>query len=88
MTLVKFLYRTGSGTAQACAIVTGAAALVLEKYPHYTPAEVKQYLIDKATNDVINMDAIRLKPGDKGTNKLLYVGNSKYLYICSGSNYL
>ena len=74
------MYRTGSGTAQACAIVTGAAALVLEKYPHYTPAEVKQHLIDQATNDVINMDRLT---GDKGTNKLLYVGNGKHNYTYS-----
>ena len=71
------LFRSGSGTAQACAIVSGAAALVLEKYPHYTPAEVKQYLIDEATNGIINMESLRFMDGDKGTNKLLYVGNRK-----------
>ena len=68
------MLRRTAGTARACAIVAGAAALVLEKYPRYTPAEVKQYLIDEATNDVINMNALRFLRGDKGTNKLLYVG--------------
>ena len=57
--------------------MSGAAALVLEKYPHYTPAEVKQYLIDEAINGVINMESLRFMGGDKGTNKLLYVGNRK-----------
>ena len=77
--LFLFVYRKTTGTAQACAIVAGAAALVLEKYPHYTPAEVKQYLIDEATNNAINMNALRFILGDKGTNKLLYVGNGKYI---------
>ena len=69
-----------SGTAQSCSIVAGAAALVLERHPDYTPAEVKQYLIDNATDGVINMDALSLLQGDKGTNKLLYIGNGKWLY--------
>ena len=55
--------------------MSGAAALVLEKYPHYSPAEVKKYLIDEATDDAIDMKSL---PGGKGTNKLLYVGNGKY----------
>ena len=76
--IIVILFRSGTGTAQACAIVTGAVALVLEKYPHYTPAEVKQYLIDQATDGVINMESLRFIGGDKGTNKLLYVGNCKY----------
>ena len=73
------IFRRGSGTGQACAIVSGAAALVLEKYPHYTPAEVKQHLIDEATDGVINMESLRLMDRDKSTNKLLHVGNRKYI---------
>ena len=72
------IYRTNSGTAQACSIVAGAAALVLERHPKYTPAQVKQYLIDNATDGVINMDTLRFMQGDEGTNKLLYVGNGTY----------
>ena len=58
-------------------MVAGAAALVLEKYPRYTPAEVKQYLIDMATDG-----AIKSIPGNQGANKLiinklLFVGNGK-----------
>ena len=69
------MYRTTSGTTEACSIVAGAAALVLEKHRDYTPAQVKQFLLDNATNGAINMDALRHMQGDKGTNKLLYVGN-------------
>ena len=74
-----FVYRTSSGTAEACSIVAGAAALVLEEHPDYTPAQVKQFLIDNATDGAINMDALTFMQGDKGTNKLLYVGNSMLL---------
>ena len=77
--IIILLFRRGSGTAQACAIVTGAAALVLEKYPHYTPAEVKQHLIDQATNDAINMRSLRFRERKKSTNKLLYVGTRKHI---------
>ena len=79
--IIIFLFRRGfrSGTDQACAIVAGAAALVLEKYPHYTPAEVKQYLIDQATNDAINMRSLRVRERKKSINKLLYVGNCKHI---------
>ena len=56
-------------------MVAGAAALVLEKHPRYSPAEVKQYLIDKATDGVINMDSVS---GDRGANKLLYIGKGAY----------
>ena len=64
--------RNSTGTSPACAIVTGAAALVLEKYPHFTPAQVKKYLIDEATDGAIDMSIIIR--GDR-INKLLYVGN-------------
>ena len=59
--------------------MAGAAALVLEKYPDYTPAQVKQYLIDNATDGVINMNALKLKQRDRRVNKLLYVGNGTYM---------
>jgi len=62
-------------TKKACGIVAGAAALLLEQYPHYTPQEVKQHLIKEATD----ID---------GGNKLLYVGHDragcvgKLVYVC------
>ncbi len=38
------LYFRGSGTSEAAAYVTGAVALLLDKYPQLTPAQVKQML--------------------------------------------
>ena len=40
----------GSGTSQSTAIVSGAAALVLQQHPSYTPDEVKQLLMSTALN--------------------------------------
>ena len=63
------------GTTQACSIVAGAAALVLEEHPEYSPAKVKRHLIKKAIDGIINMDSVS---GDKGANKLLYIGEGSY----------
>ena len=38
-------YFRGSGTSEAAAIVSGSAALILDKYPDLTPDEVKAFLI-------------------------------------------
>ena len=70
--LYTFLYsRTLSSTSSSCGIVAGAAALVLEKFPHYTPQQVKEYLIDQSTPGVVQTSSTRyrVKP-----NRLLYVG--------------
>jgi serine protease AprX len=42
-------YFRGSGTSQSAAIVSGAVALVLQKYPNATPDQVKQLLMGSAT---------------------------------------
>ena len=39
----------GSGTSQAAAVVSGAAALILDKYPNYTPDQVKALLMQTAS---------------------------------------
>jgi serine protease AprX len=39
----------GSGTSQSAALVSGAAALILQKYPNATPDQVKQMLTGSAT---------------------------------------
>jgi len=46
----------GSGTSQSAAVVSGAAALLLEQRPELTPDEVKQLLTSTAT-DVYANDA-------------------------------
>ena len=38
----------GSGTSQAAAVVSGAAALIIDQRPNITPDQVKQLLIDSA----------------------------------------
>ncbi len=40
-------YFAGSGTSQAAAITSGAAALILQKYPTLTPDRVKRFLATK-----------------------------------------
>ena len=44
--LIDTRYFRGSGTSESAAIVSGAAALVLQKYPNATPDQVKELLSD------------------------------------------
>ena len=44
------LYFRGSGTSEAAAYVTGAVALLLQRYPQLTPDMVKQMLMESAEN--------------------------------------
>ncbi|WP_460793045.1 proprotein convertase P-domain-containing protein, partial [Micromonospora sonneratiae] len=60
---------TISGTSMATPHVAGAAALVLYASPSYTPQQVRDKLVNDATNGVVT------NPGTGSPNKLLYVGN-------------
>ncbi|MEO3778439.1 S8 family peptidase [Micromonospora sp. B11E3] len=60
---------TISGTSMASPHVAGAAALVLTASPSYTPQQVRDKLVNDATNGVVT------NPGAGSPNKLLYVGN-------------
>ena len=47
--IVDGSYIKGSGTSQAAAAVSGAAAVILEQHPNYTPDQVKALLMQTAT---------------------------------------
>jgi serine protease AprX len=51
-------YFRGSGTSESTAITSGAAALVLQKYPDATPDQVKKLLMDTAVPVKGNRHAI------------------------------
>ncbi|UWP87742.1 S8 family peptidase [Dactylosporangium fulvum] len=60
---------TISGTSMAAPHVTGAAALVASANPSWTPQQIRDYLVDNATSNVVG------NPGTGSPNKLLFVGN-------------
>jgi serine protease AprX len=47
--LLDARFQRGSGTSEATAIVSGAVALVLQKYPYLTPDQVKKFLKTETT---------------------------------------
>ena len=65
-------YRTISGTSMATSLVTGGAALVLQKYPNLRPYQIKKLLTTKAKNlgiganlqgaGLLNLEAIFGRP--------------------------
>ena len=50
-------YFLGSGTSQAAAVVSGAAALVLEQHPWLTPDQVKQFLTTDTAESLTSASA-------------------------------
>ncbi|MBY8875545.1 S8 family serine peptidase [Micromonospora sp. PLK6-60] len=60
---------TISGTSMATPHVVGAAALVASANPSWTPQQVRDYLVNNATSNVVT------NPGTGSPNKLLYVVN-------------
>ncbi|WP_327030067.1 S8 family serine peptidase [Micromonospora sp. NBC_01740] len=60
---------TISGTSMATPHVVGVAALVASANPAWTPQQVRDYLVNNATSNVVT------NPGTGSPNKLLYVVN-------------
>ena len=78
--IVQFLYvvslcSTTTGTSLSCGIVAGAAAQVLEKYPDFTPQEVKKHLVSMATEDAIDFSTLPRWEMGYTSNRLLYTGS-------------
>ena len=62
--------RSMTGTSMASPHVAGAAALVLQANPEFTPAQVRDYLIEQSTKDILrNFDS------NGAPNRLLYVSD-------------
>ena len=59
-----------SGTSMASPHVAGAAALVLQANPTFTPAQVRDYLVEQTTKDVL-----RSFDGSGADNRLLYIAD-------------
>jgi subtilisin family serine protease len=76
--LVGTDYFKGSGTSQAAAVVSGAAALLLQANPSLTPDQVKALLVQSATS-VPNADSL-----DEGAG-LLNVGKATRLAVPTGA---
>jgi len=70
---------TISGTSMAAAHVAGAAAMLLQDNPLWTPAQVSAGLIANATLNVV------INPGAGSPNRLLFVGGTAPP-ACTGSN--
>jgi serine protease AprX len=64
------LYFRGSGTSEAAAYVTGAVALLLQKYPQLTPDQVKEMLIE-STDNLRGCSPLVQGQGELDLNKLL-----------------
>ena len=66
----------------SCPMIAGAVALLLQRFPCYTPAQIKRQLQEEATQGAINMRTYygRLLPAivnNTTKNLLLFTGKSK-----------
>jgi serine protease AprX len=64
------LYFRGSGTSEAAAYVTGAVALLLQKYPQLSPAGVK-FMLTTSANSLKGCSSLVQGRGELDLNKLL-----------------
>ena len=70
-----------SGTSMACPMAAGAVALLLQRFPSYTPAQIKEQLLAEATQNAVNLRTYRGNPlpsaVDQTANRLIYTGKSR-----------
>lgn len=66
-----------SGTSMASPQVAGVSACLLELYPQWTPAQLKQYLLNKAGSAILNSGT----SNDWTNNRSLKGGEAKVLYM-------
>ena len=74
-----------TGTFAACGIVAGVAATLLQRFPDYTPYQIRDQLIRESTKDVINFHTrngqnLPSAIAETTPNRLVYTGrciNSK-----------
>src|SRR5581483_1267487 len=69
------LYFRGSGTSEAAAYVSGAVALLLQKYPLLTPDGVRE-LLASGTERLRGVSSLWQGQGELDLNKLLEAGES------------
>ena len=51
--------RSLSGTSMACPTVAGVVATLLQRFPNYTPRQIRDQLIRESTPGVVNMKTYR-----------------------------
>ncbi len=64
------------GTSFASPFVSGAAALILQKKPSATPAEIEKLLLSSGNQGACQHNSSIATPGDCGTNGLLDIGGA------------
>ena len=64
--------RLRNGSSPAAALVAGAAALYLERFPNATHCDVKRALVEAATTDTLTLTGHALESNTP--NRLLYIG--------------
>ena len=77
-----FSFKILSGTSMACPLVAGAAAILLEQFPTFSPSLVKDALILMSSKEIIKYDRFRSPMHGFTPNRFLHInGKNKCLDI-------
>ena len=85
------LFQAIQGTSMSSPHVAGAAALLLDLHPNWTPGQVKSALMTTATTLVVKEDGVTLSdPFDRGSGRidLSKAGDPGLLFDETGANYV